>query len=352
MDSTMASDESAAPTALILGLSGAIGYATAAALAARGYAIAGLARDPDKAQATVEKRRAAHKAPGFAVRWHRGDALDVDAVRQAAVGARVILHGVNPPGYRRWREDGIPMLANAIEAARASGARLLFPGNVYVFSPEAGKLLNEQAPKQPRTVKGQVRLEMEQMLAQAAETGVRSIVLRAGDFFGPAAENTWFAQIPVRRGGRVRKIRSFETSGVGHSWAYLPDLGETFAILATREADLPAHVVYHFAGHWTLPGATMAQAVRHTFVVCGEAPLRIAPFPWLAVKLLTPFVPFLREAREMLWLWRHPLRLDNARLARAIGHEPHTPLIAALAATLGLCAPSSHVQGDADHDES
>ena len=36
--------------------------------------------------------------------------------------------------YRRWREDGLPMLANAIAAARGAGAAILFPANVYVFS--------------------------------------------------------------------------------------------------------------------------------------------------------------------------------------------------------------------------
>lgn len=38
----------------------------------------------------------------------------------AAEGARILFHGANPPGYRRWRELAIPMLANSIAAARLS----------------------------------------------------------------------------------------------------------------------------------------------------------------------------------------------------------------------------------------
>jgi hypothetical protein len=32
----------------------------------------------------------------------------------AAEGVGILFHGANPPGYRRWRELAIPMLANAV----------------------------------------------------------------------------------------------------------------------------------------------------------------------------------------------------------------------------------------------
>jgi len=38
--------------------------------------------------------------------------------------------------------------------------------------------------------------------------------------------------------------------------------------------------------------------------------------------------------REMRYLWRTPVRLDNARLIAVLGHEPHTPLDEAVFATL------------------
>jgi nucleoside-diphosphate-sugar epimerase len=44
----------------------------------------------------------------------------------------------------------------------------------------------------------------------------------------------------------------------------------------------------------------------------------------------------------MRYLWREPLRLDNARLVAALGKEPHTPLDEAVRRTLvGLgCLPA------------
>jgi nucleoside-diphosphate-sugar epimerase len=308
-----------APVALVLGISGAIGGAIADSLAARGYTIRALARTKPVA-----------RTKAFALNWIEGDALDQGKVIEAARGASLIVHGVNPPGYTKWREVAIPMLANTIAAAMASGATILFPANVYVFSPESGALVDEAAPMAPTTRKGQVRLEMEAMLAEAAKRhGVRTIAVRAGDFFGPGVQGSWFAQA-VAKGGRSAKVIKDPTShGVGHTWAYVPDLAEAFARLVDRRETLTAFEMVHFQGHWTDPGRAMAEAAQR---VIGRDDLKIKAFPWIVMYLGAPFATFLREAIEMRWLWRHPLKLDNRKLERLIGPEPHTPLEAAIAA--------------------
>ncbi len=298
--------------ALILGITGAIGGAVATALHRDGWSIAALSRRPATAP--------------FPVEWHQGDARDAGAVRHAAEGCALIFHGANPSGYRHWREHGLPMLAAALAAAEATGARLLFPGNTYVFSPASGALVDETTPHTPTTRKGAVRAEMEAMLAASA---ARTLVLRAGDFFGPGVVNSWFAQVLAKGGSQARTLRTLGQAG--HAWAYVPDLAEAFARLAAIEATLPAHVTYHFAGHWDDTGRAMAQATQQALAT-RAVPIR--PFPWWLTRLAAPFVPFLAEAQEMRWLWNHPLRLNNRALEAAIGPEPHTPLPTALAAAL------------------
>jgi hypothetical protein len=56
--------------------------------------------------------------------------------------------------------------------------------------------------------------------------------------------------------------------------------------------------------------------------------------PWLPLRLLSPFSPFLRELLEMRYLWREPLRLGNKKLIGLIGDEPHTPLDQAVGAAI------------------
>ncbi|MGZ6010585.1 MAG: hypothetical protein ACXWK0_02030, partial [Caulobacteraceae bacterium] len=62
--------------------------------------------------------------------------------------------------------------------------------------------------------------------------------------------------------------------------------------------------------------------------------LEVKAFPWPLVVLLSPFVVLFREMLEMRYLWREPLRLDNAKLAAVLGREPHTPLDEAVKTTL------------------
>lgn len=309
--------------ALVLGVTGSLGSAVARALRAHGWRVRALHRSPQRARA--------HPALADGIEWRVGDAMDSKAVFAAAEGVDLIFHGVNPPRYRRWRELAVPMLANTIRAAAGGGARIVFPGNVYNFGPDALPRVDEQAPQNPISRKGAVRVEMEGMLAHAVGQGVRTVVVRAGDFFGPYSTSSWFGAAMVKAGRPIRAVTYPGPHEVGHAWAYLPDLAETIARLADIEAKLAAFDVFHFGGHWLEPGVEMAAAIRRAV---GDEHLPIRALPWTLLNMAAPFSAFLRELSEMRYLWQVPLRLDNRKLLATLGHEPHTPLDGAVTATL------------------
>ena len=103
---------------------------------------------------------------------------------------------------------------------------------------------------------------------------------------------------------------------------------------------LPAFAVYHMEGVFDADGSELVAAIQR---VAGDG-ARAKSFPWWVVPLAAPFVPLLRELREMRYLWRQPLRMPNTKLVAAIGAEPHTPLDDAVRTTLrGLgCLPAEH----------
>ena len=76
--------------ALVLGGTGGIGGETAAALARHGWKIRALTRNPDS--------EAVRRQPGW--EWVRDDSMDAASVVWAAAGAALLIHAVNPPGYR------------------------------------------------------------------------------------------------------------------------------------------------------------------------------------------------------------------------------------------------------------
>ncbi len=225
--------------ALVLGATGGIGSEVAWRLRGRGWSVRALHRDA--------ARMADRTQAGLS--WVQGDAMRAEDVVAAARGGALIVHAVNPPGYRNWGELVLPMLENTIAAARASGARILFPGTVYNYGPDAFANIDETSPQNPVTRKGAIRVEMERRLRIAAETGVKTLIVRAGDFFGPKVGNSWFAQGLVKPGRPVASVSYPGKRNIGHHWAYLPDVAETMVRLAERE-DLAAFATFNMKGHW------------------------------------------------------------------------------------------------------
>lgn len=309
-------------TALVLGATGGIGGEVARQLLADGWRVHALHRNPDALSAPA-------RASGLI--WHRGDALSAADVAAAAKGVSVIVHAVNPPGYRKWGEVVLPMLDNTIAAARAVGARIILPGTVYNFGPDAFPRLSETAPQNPLTVKGRIRAEMERRLRAAAETGTPVLIVRAGDYFGPQAANNWFSQGLVKPNQPVTTITLPGRPGVGHQWAYVPDVAATMVRLLDKADALDLFAVFHMQGHWDADGTQMAASIRR---VAGTPGIKTAKTPWGLMRVLSPVVPLFREIWEMRYLWQLPVQLDNTRLRAVLGEEPHTPLDVAVRRTL------------------
>jgi nucleoside-diphosphate-sugar epimerase len=309
--------------ALIVGVTGTFGLHAAEALAKHGWTIRALARDPATAAQKV--------GPHSAIEWAKGDAMDASSVLAAAQGAQLIVHAANPPGYRNWKGTVLPMTESAIAAAKATGARLVIPGNVYNFGPDSGPAIGEDAPQAPLTRKGKIRVEMERRLRAASEDGVKVLILRSGDFFGPAAPNSALGWLTTRRKNRLTGVYQPGDRDVGHAFAYMPDLAETLARLVEQEDRLGAYEVFHFRGHWLARSGELGEAIRR---VTGRPKLRVSGFPYPVIWAMSPFSETLRELLEMAYLWTKPIGLSNAKLVAFLGAEPHTPLDAALRTTL------------------
>lgn len=313
----------AGKTVLVLGASGGIGGEVARRMRDAGWTVRALKRGMKQASELRD-----------GVQWLHGDALHADDVARAAHGCDVIVHAVNPPGYRNWPKLVLPMIDNTIGAARRNGALVVLPGTVYNYGTDAFPLVTEASPQHPATRKGAIRVEMERRLRRHAEQGGRVLVLRAGDFFGPQAGNSWFSQGLVKPGQAVGSISNPADRGVGHQWAYLPDVARTMVALIDRRDELEPFATFHMGGHWDADGMAMPQAIRRVVArYTGKEPA-IRAMPWWLLKLASPFVETLRELLEMRYLWRQPVRMDNAKLVALLGQEPHTSLDEAVEATL------------------
>lgn len=302
---------------LILGARGRLGLAAAKAFATAGWQVH------------------AHMRPGAAVpseaqndariQWVACDYRDVAALTAAAPSARVVVHAMNPAYTQRaWQEEVLPMADAALAVSAALNATLMLPGNVYNFGSQMPAVLNETTPQRADTVKGQVRVALEQKLAAS---GVRCVVLRAGDFFG-GGKGTWFDQAIVKE--LPKGVFSYPGSLETHTaWAYLPDLARTFVLVAERREQLAAFEVFHFAGHsvsarrWL---EVLQPIAEHRAWVAPKGGLKVKTLPWGLMRWLAWAVPSWASLLEMKYLWDRPYALGEEKLLRLLGSVPHTPL--------------------------
>ncbi len=265
--------------------------------------------------------------------WVTADLRDTPSVVRVAQGASVVVHALNPVyTHKEWKAQALPMTDAAIGITRALNATLMFMGNIYNFGKDMPPVLTEDTPQRAKTVKGQIRIAMEE---QIRHSGVRAIVIRAGDFFG-SGKGTWFDQ------AIVKDIQKGKFTYPGHkdvatAWAYLPDLARTFALVAARRNTLKAFEVFHFAGH-SITGQQWLDVIQPIAQAQGwvkpDAPLRSSQLPWSVIRIGALFVPTWAALMEMRYLWDTAHALDNRKLVAMLGKEPHTPLAQAVSMTL------------------
>ena len=320
---------------LVLGAAGRFGLATVRAFVAAGWRVT----------AQVRAQRAIGDLPRVAgAEWLPHELGDTQGLMAAAAGAQVVVHALNPAYTNQaWAELAPKMMRQAIDIAAALGATLMLPGNVYNFGVGMPALLREDTPQRATHVKGRVRIALERELEAAARAGsLRAVVIRAGDFFGSGRGTNFdlFMAKDLPKG----KMTCAGDMGAATAWAYLPDLAQAFVEVATRRNALAAFEVFHFRGH-TLSGTDWRDALGAASVARGwigkDEKLKVGRFPWAVIRLGAPLVPLWRSLADMRYLWQTPHALDNAKLLRLLGSEPHTALKAAVSATLDDLFPQS-----------
>ena len=247
---------------------------------------------------------------------------DINALVNAAMGASVVVHAISPV-YTRWNEEALPLARAGMDVAQRLGATFMLPGNVYNFGEAMPALLTEATPEQASTDKGRLRASLEAEMAARAAQGLRSVVVRAGDFIGAGAGG-WL-DLVITRSLRNGKLVYPGPLDVPHAWAYLPDLARCFVALAER-TDLPSVSRFHFPGH-TLTGGELLDAVERAAAGLGLEPargFRRGGMPWGLIRALAWAQPMWRELVKMSYLWRVPHALDGAALTRVLGSMPST----------------------------
>ncbi len=294
-------------TVLILGANGRFGRNAANAFHAAGWEVLSHTRVSSRLSDDV----AGTHTP-FDI--ENSNAFEAEAQKCA-----VIVNALNPQ-YPDWPVE-LPKITRAtVKAARASGATIMIPGNVYNFGAAMPPLLNENTPQIAKTKKGKLRIEMEQAYQTAAKDGVQTINLRSGDFFERKQTGAWFDTYLVTKVGNGK----FAYPGkhhIDHAWAYLPDTGRAMVALAEIRETLALYEDVPFEGTNISASALtskMSKTLGHN--------IQITNVPWIAIKIMGLLNPIMREVLEMRYLWDVEHAVDGSKIARLLPNFQPTRL--------------------------
>lgn len=291
----------------VLGANGRLAHAVARAFLNAGHAVVAVTRDGKCEGLTGD------------VEFRAADAMKEADLIAATRGVDAVFNGINPP-YDRWSEVCMPIARNVVAALKANRADHLFIGNVYNYGKEIPVNAREETPHHRSTEKAGIREDMEALFRRAAlEDGVKTIVLRAGDFYGTARPGTWL-DLMIAKSLRKGSVAWPGPTDLPHAFAYLPDLARAFVRVYERRAELPVFSDFNFEGH-TLSGEQFMTIIEG--ITGGE--LKRKQVPWTAFKLIGVFYPLLREVVKMNYLWYTPHSLDGSRLKAFLGHVESTP---------------------------
>ncbi|WP_319825404.1 epimerase [Thalassovita sp.] len=243
-----------------------------------------------------------------------------DDLMQAANGADMIIAGWNPP-YQDWAAQVQELHARIRQAALANDATVLLPGNLYVFGHQTPAPWGANSPHQATNPLGLIRRRMEEAYRRE---GVRTILLRAGDYLDTEASGNWFDMVMAKK--LAKGVLTYPGRlDAAHAWAYLPDLARAAVDLADKRDALQRFEDIPFAGY-TLTGTELAQTLSRAL----GHPVSARQMSWLPLHLLRPFDRSMKHLLEMRYLWNTPHSLDATRLRAVLPDFQATPAEQAL----------------------
>jgi len=304
---------------LLTGATGFLGRSVARRLAARGHALRVLIRAPSRSIGLPQGSEAAI-----------GDVSDAAAFARAAEGCEAVVHlaalvKIWVPDPECFEATNIGGLLNALAAARAAGARLVYTSSFIALGPSRAGELDASRPhpgERFRNPYERTKAKADAAARQAAANGADVVTLYPGVVYGPGdmTEGNLVARmIADHLNGRLPGI-----VGPGDrrwSYSFVEDVAEGHALALEKGR---AGERYVLGGE----NATLERLFELVHEITGKAPPRLRiPYrvasalgaaQWLWAEL-TGHPPQLTHGE--VFVFREEWACDSSKAVRELGYE-------------------------------
>lgn len=254
---------------------------------------------------------------GKNISWVKADLMVYQEVLNAAKDASVI-YLCNGVGYKNqdWKDHWPVIMRNAIDAARSTGARLLFFDNTYMYGRVTGPM-TESTPYNPCSVKGEVRARIATQFMQEVDKGnIAGAIARAPAFYGTDSRQSVLDSLVIDRFAGHQKARWFGDPRYIHNFGYIPDMGKALYLLGQDSRS--DGQIWHLP---TAPPMTGLKFIALAAEIYGTAPgfMRIRK-PLLS--LMSLFSQAAASQLEMFYNWEQDYNFVSSKFEQYFNVQP------------------------------
>jgi len=254
---------------------------------------------------------------GKNITWKKADLLNYTEVLEAAKGSTVIYLCAGLVYDKAiWRQQWPVIMQNVIKVTKATGARLIFFDNVYMYGLVNGPM-TENTPYHPSSEKGKIRATIANMLMDEVKAGnIRATIARAADFYGTDSKNSFLDIMVLDKYAKKGKAQWIGKTTVKHNFSFIPDMGRAMFLLGqSPESD---NQVWHLP---TAPALTGKQFIELAANIYQVKP-RYMAINKLLLFMAGLFTKVVMGTVEMYYQYNHDYIFDSSKFEKAFNFKP------------------------------
>jgi len=220
--------------------------------------------------------------------------LNAADIRRAVKGSAVVyLTAGLTYNVSIWQKQWPVIMENVLNACSEEQCKLVFFDNVYLYDKNAISNMREDSPINPPSKKGKVRAQLIQMIEAAkANKGLKVIIARCADFYGPGARNGILNVLVTDNISKGKKANWQSDAGKIHSLTYAPDAAKATAILGNTET------AYNQV--WHLPTSSEKLTGKQLIEIAARIANRKPSYMLLSPFILSLLGLFSRQLKELV----------------------------------------------------
>lgn len=251
------------------------------------------------------------------VSWKKADLLNYAELLEASKGSTVIYLTAGLVYDKKiWAAQWPVIMQNFINLGKATGARLIFFDNVYMYGLVDGPM-KESTPYKPSSVKGGIRAKIANMLMDEAKAGtIRASIARGADFYGTENQNSFVDMMVLTNYAKKQNAQWIGNPNKLHNFSYIPDMGKGMFLLGQHpESD---NQVWHMP---TAPAITGKQFIEIAARIYGVKPsvFAVNKFMLWAYGLFNKVV---MGTVEMYYQYSNNYIFDSSKFEKAFNFKP------------------------------